>query len=137
MAEREPGMGRTSTLLASDVRLMSGPPCKSRTLESVSSSANDVRPIEPDMGRTWADRASPGGVAGVNPGPPAEPIEPDIAGRTSNRRARGPKTPPPIGDCNERVYAANATLPATGLPDAETKPTATQPNYGAVAMRPN
>lgn len=87
MAEREPDMGRTSTLLARDVRPNSGPPCKSRTWEPVSSSAFNVRPIEPDMGRTWATRASPGGGAGAYPGPPAEPLGPDMAGRTSLDRA--------------------------------------------------
>jgi hypothetical protein len=96
MTEREPDLGRTLTWLARDVRPMSGPVLQSRTLKPVSSSAFNVRLNGPDLGRTWAARGSPGPGPGHTPATPAEPIGPDIAGRTlkTNHKER-------TGDCKK------------------------------------
>jgi len=82
-----PELGRTSTGLARDVRLMSGSVGRRRTLELVSSSAFNVRLNEPELGRSWASAGSPDAGAGLCPARPAEPIEPDIASRTLISRA--------------------------------------------------
>lgn len=137
MAKRGPELGRTSTLLARDVRPMYGPTATGLTAKVSFTSKLNVRPDGPYMGRTWAGRASPGTGPGLTPARPAEPIGPDIAGRTSRERAAKAVKLPPIGDCNDSVHTTSATVPATGLPDTETKPTAPQPNYGAVALRPH
>lgn len=87
MAERGPYMGRTSPLLARDVRPMYGPTVTGLTPKGAFTSRFNVRPDGPYIGRTWAGGASPGTGPGLTPARPAEPIGPDIAGRTSRPRA--------------------------------------------------
>lgn len=93
MAKRGPVLGRTSTLLARDVRPMYGPTATGLTPKAPFTSKFNVRPDGPYMGRTWAGRASPGTGPGLTPARPAEPIGPDIAGRTSLDRAAFRKQP--------------------------------------------